>query len=186
MKREEIKWHDRDHTKSADDSLSGPPIWSPAPSAFRIQCPLAAFYCAQTCSSKFYLLTPCQTMLAFPIAEPAFHLLHDIGQPKKWFSQLRISHLSVKNFWIPFPLGNGVNQAVNVERKGKNGSHCSTADLLQGKENMGMVVHASNASTREEEAGRSLWVERQHDLHTGFQARPDPELHEKNNKKEII
>lgn len=119
MKREEIKWHDRDHTKSADDSLSGLPIWSPAPSAFRIQCPLEAFYCAQTCSSKFHLLTPCQTLLAFPISEPAFRLFHGVGQPKKWFSQLRISLLSVKNFWVPFRLGSGVNQAVNIERKGK-------------------------------------------------------------------
>lgn len=81
--------------------------------------PSSAFYYAQTCSSKVHLLTPYQTLLSFPISEPAFCLFHGVNQPKKWFPQLRISHLSVKNFWVPFPLGNGVNQAVNIERKGK-------------------------------------------------------------------
>lgn len=72
------------------------------PLTFRIQCPLAAFYCAQTCFSKFHLLTPYQTSFAFLVSEPAFHLVHGVGQSKKWFSQLRISDLSVKNFEFLF------------------------------------------------------------------------------------
>lgn len=89
------------------------------PLTFRIQCPLAAFYCAQTCFSKFHLLTPYQTLFAFLVSEPAFHLVHGVGQSKKMVLSAENFRLICKEFWVPFPLGDGVNQAVNFERKGK-------------------------------------------------------------------